>query len=264
MTQRYVALKSFVATAMLAVTFTAAAQQSQPKQVTPPPPAAAPTPAVNPEPAPAQASLMSRAYAHDVARQELSVDRPHAMRAVSLFAIEQPEPRLFERHDLIQIIVREVSKAESSHNLKAEKTADLGAKVNAWPHFNLADLLQLQLEAGNGKGLPEIDVEASKKFKGKGDYDREDEFTARLTAEVIEIMPNGNLVLEARTYIKQDNEESTMRVTGVCRPEDVSPVNTVLSNQIHDLHVEKVSTGDLKSVNEKGIIAKVFDAVFAW
>lgn len=71
-------------------------------------------------------------------------------------------------------------------------------------------------------------------------------------------------MLEARTHIKQDNEESTMKVTGICRPEDVSPVNTVLSNQIHDLHVEKINAGDLKNVNEKGIIAKVFDAVFAW
>lgn len=240
---------ALVSTTLIIITAVSAQQQQQP----------APD-----EPVAAQSSLMARAYAHDVAKAELEVDRPHAMRAVSLFAIEQPEPRIFERHDLIQIIVREVSKAESSHELKANKDESLGAKVNAWPHFDLASMLQLQLEAGDTTGLPELDVEASKEFKGKGDYDREDEFTARLTAEVIEVMPNGNLVLEARTFIKQDNEESTMKVTGMCRPEDVTPANTLLSNQIHDLRVEKINTGDLKNVNEKGIIAKVFDAVFAW
>ena len=55
-----------------------------------------------------------------------------------------------------------------------------------------------------------------------------------------------------------------MKVTGVCRPEDVSPANTVLSNQIHDLSIEKVNHGELKKASEKGIIAQVFDAIFAW
>ncbi len=209
-------------------------------------------------------SVMAQAYAADVARAELHTDRAHAMRAVSLFAIEQPEPRIFERHDLIQVIVREVSKAESTHELRAEKKGEIGAKVNAWPHFDLVSMLQLQLEAGSGTNLPEIDVEANKKFRGKGDYEREDEFTARLTAEVIEVLPNGNLILEARTHIKQDQEDSTMKVTGVCRPEDVTPANTILSNQIHDLSVEKVNSGELKKANEKGLIAQVFDAIFAW
>lgn len=209
-------------------------------------------------------SVMAQAYAADVARAEAEAEHPHAMRAVSLFAIEQPEPRIFERRDLIQIIVREVSKGESTHELKAEKKGEIGGKVNAWPHFDLVSMLQLQLEAGSGTGLPELDVEANKKFDGKGDYEREDEFTARLSAEVIEVLPNGNLVLEARTQIKQDNEESVMKVTGVCRPDDVTPANTILSNQIHDLSIEKMNTGELKKASEKGIIAQVFDAIFAW
>lgn len=161
MTQR-ISINSFLTTMTLLAPVALTTAQQTPSQLN----ASAP-PAAQSEPAPAQASLMARAYAQDVARQELEVDRPHAMRAVSLFAIEQPEPRLFEKHDLIQIIVREVSKAESSHNLKAEKNADLGAKVNAWPHFNLADMLQLQLEAGNGTGLPELDVEASKNSRAR-------------------------------------------------------------------------------------------------
>lgn len=209
-------------------------------------------------------SLMAQAYAADVQRAAREEDHPHAMRAVSLFAIEQPEPRVFQKHDLIQIIVREVSKAESTQEVKAEKDHEITADVNAFPDARLSDLLQLQLMAGRAANLPRLDVQSGKKFEGKGEYEREDEFTARLTAEVIEVLPNGNLILEARTHIKTDEEEATMKVTGVCRPDDVTPANTVLSNQIHDLSVEKVHKGELKKANEKGIIAKVFDAVFAW
>jgi len=209
-------------------------------------------------------SLMAQAYSADVEQSARRSDRPHAMRAVSLFAIEQPEPRVFQKHDLIQIIVREVSKAESTQELTSEKEHEITADVNAFPELRLSDLVNLQLMAGRTANLPQLDVRSGKEFEGEGEYEREDEFTARLTAEVIEVLPNGHLILEARTHIKTDEEEATMKVTGVCRPDDVTPANTVLSNQIHDLTIEKVHKGELKKANEKGIIAKVFDAVFAW
>jgi len=88
--------------------------------------------------------------------------------------------------------------------------------------------------------------------------------TDRLTAEIISVLPNGNLILEARTFIKTDEEESMMKVTGVCRPEDISTANSILSNLIHDLRIEKMHTGELKKVNEKGIISRVLEAIFAF
>ena len=112
--------------------------------------------------------------------------------------------------------------------------------------------------------MPQLGVDYQRDFKGEGDYKREDDFTARLTAEVFEILPNGNLVLEARTHIKTDKEEATIRVTGICRPEDVTAANSVLSSQIHDLKIEKVHTGDLKKNAEKGLIPRILDTLFAF
>jgi flagellar L-ring protein precursor FlgH len=107
-------------------------------------------------------------------------------------------------------------------------------------------------------------VDFNKGFKGEGEYKRTDEFTARLSAEVIEILPNGNLVVESRTEIKNDDEVSTVTATGICRPEDISPVNTILSTQLHDLRIEKVNTGPLKDANSKGIFTEILDFLFAF
>ena len=52
-------------------------------------------------------------------------------------------------------------------------------------------------------------------------------------------------------------------MTGICRSQDVSPVNTVLSSQIYDLQFEKINSGELKKANEKGLITKIFDFFFA-
>jgi flagellar L-ring protein precursor FlgH len=191
-------------------------------------------------------------------------EEPHALRAVSMFAVAPPQPRRFELHDLVQIIVRETSQAKSTADLDTKKEFDLDGKIGRWPAFDLQDLLQLQIEAGRTTNLPELQLEFDKEFKGEGDYQRKDDLTARITAEVIEVLPNGNLVLEARTHIKTDDEEQTMKVTGICRPEDITAANTVLSNQIHDLMIDKVHHGELRKTSKKGIISKVLETIFAF
>jgi len=207
-------------------------------------------------------SLLARSVAHEVDDAAGSgAARPVT---ISLFAVKAPEARLFAVHDLVQIIVRETSKAKRSQELETEKDFSLDGKISAWPDFDLMDLLQLQLRASDTSDLPKLGLEFNKEFTGEGEYERKDDLSDRLTAEVIEILPNGNLILEARTSIRTDKEESVMKVTGICRPDDVTPANTVLSNQIHDLVIERMHEGELQQSTEKGIIAKVLETVFAF
>ena len=209
-------------------------------------------------------SLMSRAFSHRVERSQRFDQRPHALHAVSMFSMEEEPPREFREHDLVQIIVRESSEASSSQETETKKEFDVAGKVNAWPDLRLSDILDLRLNSGAGTMLPEVNVTLEKEFKGEGEYERKDDFSTRLTAEVVTVLPNGNLVLEARTFIKTDEEESRIKVSGICRAEDVTPANTIQSFQIHDLKVEKVHEGELKKSNEKGIITQVLDALFGF
>jgi flagellar L-ring protein precursor FlgH len=210
----------------------------------------------------AQESLMAQNVAASQPLAKSGVG--HALRDASMFAIAPPELRVFKEHDLVEIVVRESSSAERSHELEAGKDYRLDGSIGAWPAFQLPDLLELQLRGSDTDNLPRLNVDFKKDFDGEGDYSREDDFTARLTAEVIEVLPNGNLVLEARTTIKTDEEESTIKVTGVCRQDDVSAANQVFSSNLHDLRVEKLNQGELKKANEKGIIAKILDTIFAF
>lgn len=189
---------------------------------------------------------------------------PHELHDMSMFAVTPPELRTFLKHDLVQIIVRETSRAKSTHDLETTKEYTLDGAITAFPSLNLSDLLDFQVDAGRTTGLPRVGVDFTNEFTGEGDYQRKDDLSARLTAEIIEILPNGNLILEARTFIKNDEEEMSIKVTGICRPADISAANTLLSNQIHDLHIEKMHEGELKKASEKGIIARVLDAIFAF
>jgi len=207
-------------------------------------------------------SLMARAL--NKKTLGLQEKNAHALRDVSMFAVAPPKPREFEKHDLVQIVVRETSNAKSSQTLETEKEYSIKGRIAQWPDFNLVELLQLQLMQGSGDNKPQLDLSVDKDFEGDGEYERKDDFTARLTAEVIDILPNGNLVLEARTFIKTDQETQTIKVTGICRPEDVSAANTIFSSQLHDLNVEKNHEGELRKSSEKGIIAQILDTIFAF
>lgn len=189
---------------------------------------------------------------------------PHALRSMSLFAIAPPEPRMFQRHDLIQIIVREQTDARSRHEIDLDKDYGIKGKIAKFPKLSLPELLELRIPGTSMSDMPELDMDFRKGFAGDGDYRRRDDLSSRITAEVVEVLPNGNVVLEARTHIKMDDEESVMKLTGVCRPDDVTASNTILSNQIHNLSIERQHKGELRRTNEKGIIAKALDMIFAF
>ncbi len=189
---------------------------------------------------------------------------PHALRELSMFAVAPAESRLYHEHDLIQIIVRESTAAKSSHDLETDKQTTFKGAVSQWPDLQLSNLLNGWIRAGDTDMLPQVDLKFTKKFEGEGEYQRRDDFTARLTAEVLQILPNGNLILESRTRMKQDNEEFILKVTGICRPQDVTPANTILSSQLYDLMVDKVTDGELKKANEKGLFTQVLDLLFAF
>ena len=55
-----------------------------------------------------------------------------------------------------------------------------------------------------------------------------------------------------------------MKVTGICRPSDITALNTINSNQIHDLVVDKVHKGELKEAAKKGLFTKVLETLFAF
>jgi flagellar L-ring protein precursor FlgH len=109
---------------------------------------------------------------------------------------------------------------------------------------------------------PTVDLNYSNEFSGDGKYDRRDTFTARIQARIIDIKPNGNLVLEARKMVQSDKESMEIVMTGTARPDDVTTANTLLSTQLYDLNLVKKHTGELRQATKKGPLTKLFEILF--
>lgn len=186
-----------------------------------------------------------------------------ALAETSLTAVRLPDPRQFAVHDLVTIIVRESIEADASASLETNKEITVDGILKQFPNLDPIQLLQFNLDRGDLDGnQPEVSLEYKNEFEGDGDYARSDTFTTRLTSRIIDIKPNGTLVLEARKFIRTDKESVNVVLTGTCRKDDVSANNTVLSTQIYDMRLIKEHTGELRKATKKGLITRAFELIF--
>lgn len=172
------------------------------------------------------------------------------------------KPRTFHEHDLIEVLVRENSRSERTAELSTQRRADLNAGINQWPNFRALLNEQLSPNYTQAQGLPTIAGTIQNRHETEGEFEREDSFTARVMAEVAQVLPNGNLILEARSVTEVDGERSAIVVRGRCRAEDVSQLNTVYSTQLHDLEVTQHSEGELRRASSKPWITRLLESVF--
>ncbi|TVQ31736.1 MAG: hypothetical protein EA376_08735 [Phycisphaeraceae bacterium] len=185
------------------------------------------------------------------------VDPAEPLYEVSLFAIRPPEPMSFAANDLITILVSESSSVSRDQKTTTDKEFDIDTMRVQWPE--LVKFLAL----GKGAPTPEsLSLSHSSEFEGEGRYQRRDTIQNRVTARVLEVKPNGTLLLEARTIIQTDEEIQTYVLSGICRTEDVSRNNTVQSNQLFDLQLNIQHEGSIRNANKKGVFTRVLETLF--
>ncbi len=184
------------------------------------------------------------------------------LREVSFLFVEPPTPRKFALHDLVTIVVDETSRESSKQKLDTKKDYEISAELSKFP--SLEAFLDGQLAGRTLSPKPEVGLDANNKFKGEGTYDRSDRFNARITAKVIDVKPNGTLVIEARKEIKKNEEATVLVLSGECRTDDITNANTVLSSQLAELTITSKADGQVKDSATKGWIPRLFEAIFAF
>ena len=173
----------------------------------------------------------------------------------SWFAVEEPTPKDFREHDLITIIVHEVSKHSVKADAKAEREHTIDFKLKDW----------LRLSDGNLRpdrqlrGDPSIAGDFNREFEGKSDIKREDSLSARIQAEIIDVLPNGTLVLEATHSMTVDDETTLITLIGTCRSKDIGIDNTIISSKIARLEIKKTHTGMARDTTKRSLLARALD-----
>lgn len=173
----------------------------------------------------------------------------------SWISLTPPAPKKFRLGDLLTVIVRERRKYEADADLETKKQFDVNSELQAFIKATAGGIG----EAAFRRGKPTIDYKYQNRIKNEGDTNREDKLTTRLTATIIDVKPNGLLVVEAMSQVQHDDEISMVTLTGTCRKEDVTPDNTILSTQMADKHLVIQNQGALRAASRRGWIPKIID-----
>ena len=85
---------------------------------------------------------------------------------------------------------------------------------------------------------PLLAASSATTLKGSGATNSSTAFSTSLTGQVIAVLPNGNLVIEAHRQIDMNNQHEEVIVRGIARPGDITPTNSIASSALSALEIE--------------------------
>ena len=153
--------------------------------------------------------------------------------------------------DLLTILVKETTAITEKAKTETKRKSDMSASVTALP---TAPTDSLSLAKGQAA--------SDKNFKGEGTFEASGDVRATITARVLDVLENGNLLVEGRRQVKIQNDTKTILITGIIRTADLKADNTVLSEKMHNFQVSIEGEGPLARAQSEGILGQIADVLW--
>jgi flagellar L-ring protein precursor FlgH len=164
-------------------------------------------------------------------------------------------PKEIKLHDLITIVVIESSQSIIEGEFDGKKNASIDAQLKSWIELDGLNLKPAPQENGD----PRVNGTYNNQFRAEGEIEERQAIKFNITARIVDIRPNGNLVLEARKRVQHNDETLVASITGIVRREDVDPRNRVTSDAIAELDVSLNSAGHVRDSYKRGWLHKLYD-----
>lgn len=202
---------------------------------------------------------IDHAWAQSASLHRPDAARPHALTLEnsSFTFIKLEPPREIKINDIITIIVDYKTQHISVGNLQRRKRSNMEAVLEEWIRFKNGNLVATPF----GDGNPGIQAELNNQVQTQVQLNSGDTVKFSIAATVVDIRPNGNLVIEAHQRIENNEDTYEQRLSGIVRREDVLPNNTVLSEDVAELTVEKWETGHVRDGYKRGWLLRLLDRI---
>jgi flagellar L-ring protein precursor FlgH len=167
----------------------------------------------------------------------------------------EAEQRELQINDIVTVLVDYRSSMLSESDAKSKSNDFYNMVVSDWLKFDGKNLSPAPLNNGDLRIRGQLDSQ----YKTEADLTARDALTFRIAANVVDIRPNGNLVLEARNEVQHDDEVWEQSITGVVRRQSIGPDRTVRSDQIAESRIRIRKKGFVKDGTNRGWFTKWYD-----
>ncbi len=148
--------------------------------------------------------------------------------------------------DILTILIEENSTATQKATTQNKKTSNFTGKAGSGPL----------------SFIPGMSTGSQGDFQGDGTTSRSGNITAKISAKVTKIFPNGNLLVTGTRKIRINDENQDIELTGIVRTRDISSDNSILSTYLADAEIKYKGTGIVGTTNRPGVIKRVSDWIF--
>ena len=165
-----------------------------------------------------------------------------------------PAPaRSLKLHDIVSIRIDETATSLSTGNATSRKTTSYDATIKDWLRLVGLDTIK---PAPQADGDPRIQTSQSEVYRGDSTVRTSEAFTRNIAAEIVDIKPNGLIVLDATKVIEENDNSWRYSLTGTCRSQDIGPDNTVLSRNLIQSRIKKIDIGHVRDGYSRGWATK--------
>lgn len=201
----------------------------------------------------ANSSLYSAKMAQ---RAALPLPGPGAPLGGSWYETPLPPPKEVKRGDLIKIRVDLGSRMTADGQIQRRKNSQYDALLNDWVILNGLRNVKPDPQAD---GDQRIRGTLNQLYRATGELDTSESIKFNITATVADILPNGNLVLEAHWKINNNNEQWVRSLSGIVARENIGPGNLVLGEDVAELHIGKQESGHVRDSYRRGWVTRLLD-----
>ena len=158
--------------------------------------------------------------------------------------------------DIVVVVISENSSAEKEAKTETDRTNSIDSSIT--------NLMGIPLEHSvlGTKINPSVSASTSTEFEGNGKTSRKGDITGSVSARVMRVLPNGNLMINGKKQIRVNGEVQYLILTGIIRPEDINAGNSIMSTAIADMRLDYYGRGIMGDQMDRGLISKVLDKVW--
>ena len=161
--------------------------------------------------------------------------------------------------DILNVRVQESNAAKRDAKTESSRDGSADASISSFLFGTSA--------GGNGYPLkhkgsfPAMKFSNATSHKGTGTVDNSDSITSRFSVRVVDVLPNGNLIVEGIRSASYAGESQTIVLRGAVRPFDIESDNSIYGYLLSDLNLRYVSSGVISTAKDKGWFLNFWDKI---
>jgi len=155
--------------------------------------------------------------------------------------------------DIITIVLQENTQSNKTANVEIRKESETNNPIVGGGNF-------LGMNPSAGELNLGVDLAMDREFLGESTADQSNRLVGNISVTVVDVYPNGTLVVRGEKWITLNRGEEFIRISGLVRPDDINPDNTLVSTRLANARIQYAGTGELANSQSMGWASRFFNS----